>query len=214
MVSWLKGLQYQSLLDAGCAHADFLRTIAPTQPQVQFYGCDICKELMEHNSATISGIQFATVDLSKEPFPNVSSFDLVVTSEVLEHIEHWQVALQNLMRHSKRYLLVTVPAGKRYAIDQRIGHFRHYTIEDVKAVVEEGGFRVIRAQYWGFPFHALYKWAINAFAPELIYEAFGEKPYGPLKKAFCHALYALFFLNDLFPSKGGQLLLLAERQKA
>ena len=214
MLSWLKGLKFASLLDAGCAHADFLKALAPNRPEVKLYGCDICKELMEHNTATIQGIQFATVDLSKEPFPNVAQFDMVVTSEVLEHIEDWKLALQNLMRYSSRYLLVTVPAGKRYPIDQRIGHFRHYTIEDVQSVLEAGGFRVLKARYWGFPFHSLYKWAINSFSPDRIYEAFGEKPYGPLKKAFCHFLFALFYLNNLFPSGGGQLLMLAERPQA
>lgn len=213
MLNWIKPLQFSTLLDAGCAHADFLRALAPVRPDTQLHGCDICRELMDHNAVAIPGIRFATVDLTKEPFPGVARFDLVVTSEVLEHIEDWQLALRNLLTYSDRYVFVTVPAGPRYTIDNRIGHFRHYTIEEVTAVVESGGFRVVKAQYWGFPFHALYKWSINAFSPERIYTAFGERPYGPIKKAFCHFLYGLFFINDLFPSKGGQLLLLAERTR-
>lgn len=213
MRAWLKPLRFSSLLDAGCAHADFLRDLASQGGTAKLYGCDICAELMEHNSATIEGIQFATVDLTKEPFPGVASFDLVVTSEVLEHIEDWKLALRNLLTYSNRYALVTVPAGKRYAIDERIGHFKHYTIEEVSAVVESQGFRVLKARYWGFPFHTLYKWAINTISPAQIYSAFSESSYGPFKKAFCHLLYGLFFANDLFPSSGGQLLVLAERIK-
>lgn len=214
MLEWLQAVPFASLLDAGCAHADFLRALAPRRPDAHLYGCDICRELMEHNASAISGIQFATVDLTKEPFPGVSQFDVVVTSEVLEHIEDWELALRNLLAYSRRYVLVTVPAGKRYPIDERIGHFRHYRIEDVARVVTEAGFTVVRRRYWGFPVHALYKWAINAFAPDQLYVAFGERQYGPLKKALCHFLYCLFFLNDLFPSSGGQLLLLAERRPA
>lgn len=214
MRAWLKPLSFNSLLDAGCAHADFLRELAATRRGTQLYGCDICAELMEHNAATIPGIKFATVDLTKEPFPGVDQFDLVVTSEVLEHIDDWQLALRNLLAYSRRYALVTVPAGRRYPIDERIGHFRHYTIEDVTKVVTAEGFRVVKARYWGFPFHTLYKWAINTISPEQIYGAFSESRYGPLKIAFCHALYALFLLNDLFPSSGGQLLVLAERVTA
>lgn len=211
MLAWLKSLEFPTLLDAGCAHADFLRALAPLRTATKFYGCDLCRELMEHNTVAIPGISFATVDLTKEPFPGVAKFDMVVTSEVLEHIEDWQLALRNLLTYTNRYALVTVPAGKRYAIDRRIGHFKHYTIEEVTAVVEGEGFKVLRARYWGFPFHSLYKWSINAFSPERIYTAFGERPYGPFKKAFCHLLYGLFFINDLFPSSGGQLMLLAER---
>lgn len=213
MLSWLKPLEFTSLLDAGCAHADFLRALAPIRPAARLYGCDLCRELMEHNSVAIPGIRFATVDLTKEPFPGVAQFDMVVTSEVLEHIADWQLALRNLLTYTSRYVLVTVPAGRRYAIDRRIGHFKHYTIEEVAAVVEGEGFRVVRAAYWGFPFHTLYKWSINAVSPEGIYSAFAERPYGPFKKAFCHLLYGLFFINDLFPAQGGQLLLLAERSR-
>jgi cyclopropane fatty-acyl-phospholipid synthase-like methyltransferase len=213
MLEWLKPLEFSTLLDAGCAHADFLRALAPVRPATKLYGCDLCRELMEHNSVAIPGIGFATVDLTKEPFPGVAKFDMVVTSEVLEHIEDWQLALRNLLTYTNRYVLVTVPAGKRYAIDQRIGHFKHYTIKEVADVVESEGFKVIKARYWGFPFHTLYKWSINAFSPEKIYSAFGERPYGPFKKAFCHFLYALFYINDLFPSGGGQLMLLAERPR-
>lgn len=72
--------------------------------------------------------------------------------------------------------------------------------------------RALAAEYpEGFPFHSLYKWASNAGSPEAIYSAFGEHPNGFLKKGFCHFLYPLFLFNAIFPSTGGQLLLLAER---
>jgi cyclopropane fatty-acyl-phospholipid synthase-like methyltransferase len=214
MLDWLRDLSFSSLLDAGCAHADFLRALSRERPDVSLHGCDICQELMDHNAAALPSIQFATVDLTRDKFPKEGTFDVVVTSEVLEHIEDWQHALRNVLAHSHRYVFVTVPAGPRYSIDQRIGHFKHYTIAEVAAVVEAAGFRVLKSRYWGFPFHSLYKWAINAFSPEAIYTAFGERPYGFLKKTFCHLLYLLFLANDLFSSEGGQLLLLAERKGA
>jgi hypothetical protein len=214
MLNWLRDLSFSSLLDAGCAHADFLRALSLERPDVALHGCDICRELMDHNAATLPSIHFATVDLTRDKFPKEGTFDVVVTSEVLEHIEDWRHALRNVLAHSNRYVFVTVPAGPRYSIDQRIGHFKHYTVAEMASAVEEEGFRVLRSGYWGFPFHSLYKWAINAFSPEAVYTAFAERPYGFFKKAFCHLLYLLFLANDLFPSKGGQLLLLAERKSA
>lgn len=213
ILNWLRELRFTTLLDAGCAHADLLRALAAQHPEASLHGCDICEELMEHNAAALPKIQFATVDLTKDKFPKEGTFDVVVTSEVLEHIENWGQALLNVLAHTSQYVFVTVPAGPRYAIDRRIGHFKHYTIEEVSAVVEQAGFRVLKSRYWGFPFHSLYKWAINAVSPDAIYAAFAEKPYGFLKKGFCHFLYLLFLVNDIFPSKGGQLLLLAERKQ-
>jgi SAM-dependent methyltransferase len=213
MLQLLKKLNFTSCLDAGCAHADFLTAAAPLYPQARFFGCDLCREVIERNQQTIGGIEFAVANLIEEPYPGRNEFDLVVTSEVLEHIEDWQTALIKLLQLSRRYIIVTVPAGKRYKMDQRIGHFRHYRIEDVASIVEAHGFTVRSARYWGFPVLSSYKYVINAFAPGYLYEEFGQRPYGLFKKTFCQFLYALFFLNDLFPSLacGGQLLLLAER---
>jgi hypothetical protein len=211
MLKMVEDLDFGSCLDAGCAHADFLQELSRRKKGVSYQGCDLCKEVIDHNRGTIPGIEFSIADLTQITSSDFKQYDLVVTSEVLEHIENWQLALENLLSLSSRYALITVPAGRRHAMDRRIGHFKHYTIEEVSGEVAKAGFRVRKARYWGFPFHSAYKYAINAVMPDYLYTEFGETRYGAFKKLFCESLYLLFFLNDFGGSRGPQLLLLAER---
>lgn len=136
----------------------------------------------------------------------------MLCSEVLEHIDDWQAALENLALMSRRYLLITVPSGKLHKIDQHIGHSRHFGHAELVAAVQRFGLSATRIRYWGFPFHSLYKYAINVIAPDKVYASFGEQSYGFSKRLISVVLYWLFFPNDLFYA-GAQLLILAERKE-
>lgn len=83
--------------------------------------------LLEKNSVgkTREGLEYSevSIQLGKEMFPGLNlrqgdiyhmpyednSFDLVICSEVLEHLENPEQALQELVRVSKKYCLFSVP---------------------------------------------------------------------------------------------------------
>ena len=113
---------------------------------------------------------------------------------------------------SKDYLLITVPSGKKNPMDEMIGHIRHFKAEELSQEIEKHGFKVILTKYWGFPVHSLYKFAINAVAPQKLYESFACTKYTPFKKLITNILYYLFYVNDLF-GNGAQLIVLAERKQ-
>lgn len=83
------------------------------------------------------------------------AFDTVLAMEVLEHIEDHAAALANWfnwLRHDGR-LVISVPAHPRLwnASDVWAGHFRRYTREGLRQVVEEAGFQVEHMECYGFP---------------------------------------------------------------
>ena len=87
--------------------------------------------------------------------PLAMQFDMVVLSEVLEHLDDDAAALDrcfSLARPGGR-LLVTVPAHPELwtDMDALIGHRRRYTREALVARLEEAGFDVERVLTWGFP---------------------------------------------------------------
>ncbi|PCI37561.1 MAG: hypothetical protein COB53_06180 [Elusimicrobia bacterium] len=137
-------------------------------------------------------------------------FDLVIATEVLEHIPDDAAALKNIRSVCGKHLFITVPAGAIRRTDQHMGHIRHYSLSDLKQKVEAAGFKVTRAFAWGFPFHSLYK-AAQDWVPGAMIEGFGSGKYGLLAKGICHMLYALFTINS--KSNGCQLFLLAEVSK-
>lgn len=83
------------------------------------------------------------------------AFDTVLAMEVLEHIEDHAAALENWSSWLRRdgRLVLSVPAHPRLwnASDVWAGHFRRYTRDGLKQVVEEAGFLVEHMECYGFP---------------------------------------------------------------
>jgi SAM-dependent methyltransferase len=210
ILKWIADLQFHDVLDVGCAQPFLLHAILKRH-RVAIYGSDLSSEVIAQNQRMLPEAQFETFDLASSRYPNAKTFDLVICSEVIEHIRDWKTALANVAAMARRYLLVTVPSGHVYPIDQYIGHFRHFSGPELNQEIERLGFSLLRFRHWGVPVHSLYKFAINSIRPQTMYNAFGESAYGFWKQAFAALLYLLFFLNDPFDA-GGLYLVVAERR--
>jgi 2-polyprenyl-3-methyl-5-hydroxy-6-metoxy-1,4-benzoquinol methylase len=104
----------------------------------------------------LEGIEYlqTAIDLGREMYPSIlikkgtiynlpyktNSFDLVLCTEVLEHLEEPQKALKELVRVSKKYLVISVPneplfmlaqliRGKNWSrLGNDIEHINHWTM--------------------------------------------------------------------------------------
>ena len=208
----LRGMQFADCLDAGCAQPFLLKAIVE-RFGVAGFGCDVADQVMAQNAEALPECSFQVLDLTREAWPGGRQFDLVVCSEVLEHIAEWKAALANLVRMARRELLITVPSGPIRAMDRMVGHVQHFRGPELVAALEENGCEVRQVRYWGFPCHTLYKAMISALSPAQVYTAFsGGERYGVGKRLVSHLLYGFFFLNDLFGS-GYQLFVHARPRR-
>jgi SAM-dependent methyltransferase len=205
----LAGVCYDSCLDAGCAQPYLLASLSKAHKQC--YGCDISDGIIEVNRRLLPEVTFAEVDISKATFPGHKTFDVVISCEVLEHIDDWRAALKNLVSMARKYILITVPSGKIYPIDEMVGHRRHFEGPELAAELDNCGMRIVRMKRWGWPVHSLYKYAINKFAAPQLYKEFAQSRYGCIQRIVSDCLHVIFFGNDLF-NKGSQLFILAERK--
>ncbi len=107
-------LDFSSLLDVGCGSGKYLinRSVGVDvsrgyllQAKIRAKQKSLCVDLFQ-------------VDNTRLPFCS-NSFDLVLCSEVLEHTLEWQIALRELIRVAKRYILLSVPGHTVFSIFER-----------------------------------------------------------------------------------------------
>jgi methyltransferase family protein len=208
MLRWIEKLPIRTCLDVGCAQPFLIEEIR--KKGVRVWGCDLSPSVIQTNIRHLPDVEFRVLDVSRESWDG-RRFDLVIASEVLEHIDAWSDALDHLVAMSDRYILITVPSGPVRWIDRHVGHHRHFAGSELIDALQKRGCVIQHSRRWGFPFHSLYKWLINRGDPERLYKSFaGGQAYSPWQKALSAILYGLFYVNDIFPL-GQQLLVLVER---
>ncbi len=97
-----------SLLDAGCGEGFIAEQIKQYFPKWNITGVDGAEEAVLFAKKHVKGVSFEVGNLYSLDFPN-RAFDIVVCSEVLEHLDDHELALKELNRVSKLVLLLTVP---------------------------------------------------------------------------------------------------------
>jgi SAM-dependent methyltransferase len=205
----LRGLAPAEVLDAGCGQP-FLLAALRARLGVPCYGCDVSDAVVEDPAWAGVAEELRVVDLEREAWPDGRTFDVVVCSEVLEHIGDWRAALGHVAAMTRRSLLVTVPGGRRRPMDAIVGHHRHFTVGEIEDALRAEGLTPVSARRWGFPLHTLYRWAISRAGADRMYDRFGTERYSKTQIALSNALYAAFFVNDLF-RRGDQVIVLANR---
>ncbi len=144
------------IIDMGCGPGHLGKTLLPLG--VEVWGADI-----SDNSLVLvkeKGMKTLKVNL-EEDFGISEKFDVVIATEVIEHIYDTEVFLDRLKGILKDdgVLIVTTPnvvsIGRRilmffgtnpildYKLSGGAGHIRYFTFKDLKSLLEEKGFEVI-----------------------------------------------------------------------
>ena len=98
-----------TVLDAGCGEGFGVDALARQEPAWRITGVDLSEEAIAYAQEHFGERgQFRTGSIYKLPFSD-DSFDTVVCSEVLEHLEDPVAAVQELKRVARAYVVITVP---------------------------------------------------------------------------------------------------------
>lgn len=196
-------LSFGSILDVSCGGGELLSEMAMRYPAVELAGTEYSRRRLEAAAQRIPRERLYQLDLVTEALNR--QFDLVVCSEVLEHIADDHAAIANLRRMTRRYLLVTTIQGPFYEYErQSVGHVRSYTRADLEGKIQEAGFRIVRTIEWGWPFYSpIYRGLLA------LMQARGTTgTYGTFRKLVAWVLYVIFLLNS--HQCGDELVVLAE----
>ena len=185
----LKGLSFQTVLDAGCGTGVLLQTIHAKYPHVKLTGSEYSSQGLEIARKRLPDSEFIDMDLSKQPLE--SKFDLITCIDVLEHIPDDRAALRNLFEMSAGYLILSVPLGPLVQVEaERLGHVHGYSREELETKICEAGFQIVKAFQWGFPFYNLHRRLANRMPKQTTLGGYNLR-----KKLISKFIYALFYLN-------------------
>ncbi|RJR16740.1 MAG: class I SAM-dependent methyltransferase [Nitrospiraceae bacterium] len=148
LFSCVKDLQVMSVLDAGCGEGFVLSEFRNRNVGVQLEGVDFSEAALNMGRK-----MFPYLNLKKENIYNLpykdNSFDLVICTEVMEHLETPRKVLDEIMRVSKKYCLFSVPNEPFFMISNflrgknltrwgnDIEHIHHWSSSAFKALIGE-----------------------------------------------------------------------------
>jgi len=151
------------ILDVGCGEGFTLN-------RLKEHGIGKRLEGVEHSTDAISlgkkiypEIKIKQGDIYKLPYEN-NSFDLVLCTEVLEHLEEPEKALKELARVSKKYLVISVPnepffmfaqfvRGKNWSrLGNDIEHVNHWTMFGFPKFIKKNAGSNVKILAKRFPF--------------------------------------------------------------
>lgn len=191
----------RSLVDLGCGGGSLLREIETRLPGVELAGLDLSSRQIEVNRRGESKISWAVADLERpmaEGEVVAGRWDVVVASEILEHLDDAETFLRNAFRFAtpgRGRLILTTQSGPVRETERRVGHRRHFTREALALLLANAGWVRLRVWNEGFPFHDLSKWWANRH-PDSSVRRFGERPYGRTERLTCALLRGAFALNS------------------
>jgi ubiquinone/menaquinone biosynthesis C-methylase UbiE len=142
----LLDINYKIILDAGCG-AGYLTNKISTFKDCEIIGLDLSAENI--NKARINyPYKFLEGTIYKLPFDN-NSIDIVTTLEVLEHLQEPELALEEIKRVTKKWVLLSVPVEPLWRIlnifrgkyirslGNTPGHTNHWTTKEFLKLVEK-----------------------------------------------------------------------------
>jgi len=131
VVSLIRELSPQSLLDIGCGDGRLISLVKSFVPKI--VGVDISKQAIAFARAFNPDVEFHCVDIAKMS----GVYELVTLIEVLEHIPDHEMGgfIQNVARLVKEdgHLLVTVPTVN---VPLNKKHYRHYSFELLRSTLK------------------------------------------------------------------------------
>jgi 2-polyprenyl-3-methyl-5-hydroxy-6-metoxy-1,4-benzoquinol methylase len=166
-----------NICDLGCGDAELLTFVALLYPKAMLFGIDLSSDQIARNKATFMDISFHCLDAGQYIKDFHENFDIVLSSEVIEHIENDEIYLENLARILKPggIFCLTTQSGKMYRMDREIlMHKRSYNRIDLQNRLIKQNVRIIESRQSGFPILTLQKILVNIFFDNVIRHIFGS----------------------------------------
>ena len=150
--NWIKP---KRILELGCGTGAILSELKRRNVAEKYYGVDYSREAIQYLSQIEPEIECTTADITENyrPFSNISSFDVVVVSHTIEHLENPIQFLRAVSRMRFGYLIAEVPLedllfGKLKAVikdrtENPAGHVQFFDRPNFRRLLKKADFQII-----------------------------------------------------------------------
>jgi len=143
-----RGTEFKKVLEVGAGDGSILTYLAEQNFAPEFHAVEISESGVEYiKRREIKNLKGVSIfDGYHLPFED-NSFDLIILSHVLEHVEHERLLLREIKRVA-RHAVIEVPLDYRIGVDKRIkhflayGHINIYTPTSLRYLLQTEGFEV------------------------------------------------------------------------
>lgn len=204
-------LSSPTVIDAGCGLGFNVQAISNAIPDARITGIDFSSVAIEGAAAKFPNNNWRIVDLNHPP--SGLTAEIVICTEVIEHVENWELLLSNLdcLVEGNGYLFLTTQSGKVHRTEQMVGHVRHFQISDLTNFLKSAGYEIVRAKTWGWPGYVLLKYLGNVNADRTM-ATLGSGRYGKFARFANYFAYVLSgTLSRSNSSYGSQIVIVARK---
>jgi methionine biosynthesis protein MetW len=144
------GLALKKVLEVGAGDGSILQVLSKHNFAQELYAVEISASALQqiHQRNLPQLKQALLFDGYTLPFAD-QSFDLVILSHVLEHVEFERKLLRELLRVA-RYQVIEVPKDYRFGVDRKVNHFlsyghiNMYTPSSLRFLLRSEGYTIVR----------------------------------------------------------------------
>jgi ubiquinone/menaquinone biosynthesis C-methylase UbiE len=144
-----RSLDFKKVLEVGAGDGSILLLLSEKNFAPEYHAVEISESGVEHikarNIPNLKSVQI--FDGYHLPFED-NSFDLIILSHVLEHVEHERLLLRELQRVAT-HCVIEVPRDYKTGVDKKIkhflayGHINMYTPTSLRYLLRTEGFEIL-----------------------------------------------------------------------
>jgi 2-polyprenyl-3-methyl-5-hydroxy-6-metoxy-1,4-benzoquinol methylase len=206
----LTKIQPARILDCGCGDGSLLAVVRRILPEAELHGIDVAGNVPIERAGV--PIRFQQQDLGTPISDDLRGrFDLVLCSEVIEHVSNDDMVLSNLSSAAVPggIVVLTTQSGNIYKTEQFLGHLRHYRIQELCSRIEKAGFQVQKAYLAGWPWLNMQKLTTHYFQDTVQTNIVHAKELHPAFRMLFVFLYRLYHVSSRH--RGPQIVIVARK---
>lgn len=211
VISAINSLRVKDIADAGCGSAELIKKIKNSAENANLSGFDVSEKIISINKEKYPDVFFFTANLN-ENVPSERKFEMVICTEVIEHLRNWEKAIENLadLIQKDGYVIITTQAGKMHKHHKALDHLKHFKKEEIENELKKHGLKIVKSHYSGWPFMNLKNNLLSIFFKDI-----KESPMLTAKKqGFANKLAFRIFrhlYNISSKKRGPQIFILAKK---